>query len=72
LAKFNVTLGVKSFYEILKDLELDRSFGTSATKNGCGGIKLIDLAHNRGNNAVMNLQVPQNAGNFFASRGMIN
>jgi hypothetical protein len=58
-AKCNQSLNIKSFYEtMLKGSELDISFGTSATKNRCGGVELIDLAHDRDNNAVMNLQVP--------------
>jgi hypothetical protein len=39
---------------------------------GCGGMNWIELAHDRGRwrtlvNAVMNPQVPKNAGNFLTS-----
>jgi hypothetical protein len=55
-----VILQIGGFYEtILKGSELNISFGTtSATKNSCRGIELIDLAHDGDKKAVMNLLVP--------------
>jgi hypothetical protein len=43
-----------------------------SSKSGMGGMDWIDMAQDRGRwravvNAVMNLRIPQNAGNFLTS-----